>query len=89
MVELMAEGHVIITDASCQPIERNDVFDNTLVVLHDDVVKSVLGVPDRVESAEVCAEVTFELLEISHPGGHAVLGENVRLKPFQSRALEV
>ena len=86
MVEPMAEGHVVVTNVSCQPIEHDNVFDNTLIVLHDNVVKSVLGIPNQVESAKICMEVTFELLEISHPGGCRVLGENVGLEPFQSGA---
>ena len=89
VVEPTAEGCVIVTNASCQPIECDNIFDNMLIVLHDNVVKLVLGVPDWVKSAEIRMEVTFKVLKISHPGGHGVLGENVRLEPFQSGAPEV
>ena len=84
MVELMVEGHIVITNVSCKPIEHNNVFDDTLVVLHDNVVKSVLGIPYWDESAKVCMKVTFEFLKVSHPSGCRVLGEDVGLKPFQS-----
>ena len=89
MVEPTVEGHIVITNVSCQPIDCNNVFDNTLVVLHDDVVKSVLGIPDWVESAEIRTEITFKFLKVSHPGGCRVLVENAGLKPFQSGAPEV
>ena len=39
MVELTAEGCIIITDVFCQPIEHDNVFDDTSVVLHDDIVQ--------------------------------------------------
>ena len=65
VVELTAEGHVIITDVSCQPIEHDNVFDNTLIVLHDDVVKLVLGIPNQVESAEIHTEVTLNSLKLA------------------------
>ena len=89
MVEPMAEGCIVVTDASCQTIEHNNIFDNMLVVLHDDVVKSVLGIPNQVKSAKVCTKVAFEFLEVSHPGVCGVLGEDAGLKPFQSGASEV
>ena len=80
----MVEGHVVVTNASCQSIEHDNVFDNTLIVLHEDVVKSVLGISDWVKSAKIRTEVTFEFLEVSHPSCCGVLRENVRLEPFQS-----
>ena len=77
MVEPMAEGHIIVTNASCQPIEHDNIFDNTLVVLHDDDVKSVLSIPNQVKSAEVRTEVAFKLLKVSHPSGCRVLVTSV------------
>ena len=89
MVEPMVEGHIIVTDISCQLIEHDNVFDDTLVVLHDNIVESVLSIPNWVKSAKVHVKVAFKFLEVSHPGGHRVLGEDVGLEPFKSGAPEV
>ena len=45
-------------------VEPTAEGNDTLVVLHDNVVESVLGIPNWVKSAEVCTEVTCRAPEV-------------------------
>src|SRR6266581_2393370 len=73
-------------------VELNDVFVDTMTILHAKVVELVFGIPNGVMGAEIGAEFCGELLKVVHPmwtEEQVLLKQEVRLEPVKRHALEV
>jgi len=73
-------------------VELNDVFVDTVTILHAKVVELVFGIPDGIMGAEIGAEFCGELLKVVHPmwmEEWVLLEQEVRLEPIKCHTLEV
>ena len=93
IIKVVPEGTFSIApDLHRNPVELNHVLDDTLTVLHGQVVELVLRISNRVMRTKVCLEFQDELLIIFHPEWMEVgviHEEEVWFEPLQGNIFEV
>ena len=85
-IKLVTKGSVTITlELGREAVEFHDVANNSLHVLHSQIVELVLGVPDGVVWAELELEFCDEFVPIVHPEGTIVTDRLVLPRPYRRR----
>ena len=67
VVELLLECGITPLDLSCKTIEFNEVFSNTLVVMHLEILNLCFGLPFRVMRSKVRLELRNEFFIVIEP----------------------
>ena len=92
-VELVMKGGITITlELRREAVEFHDIANDSLRVLHPQVVELVLGVSDGVVRAELELEFSNEFAPIVHPEGTIVRvegTEEVGFEPLERHTFEV
>ena len=92
-VKLMTKGGITITlELRCEVVELHDVANDSLHVLHLQVVELVLGVSDGVVQAKLELEFCDKFAPIVHPEGtiiHIEGTEEVGFEPLECHTFEV
>ena len=92
-IKLVTKGSVAITlELRRKVVEFHDVANNSLRVLHPQVVELVLGVSDGVVQAELELEFCDEFTPIIHPEGtiiHIEGTKDVEFEPLKRHTFEV
>ena len=92
-IKLVTKGGVTITlELGRKAVEFHNVANNSLHVLHSQIVKLVLSVPDGVMWAELELEFCDEFVPIVHPEGMIVRvegTEEVGFEPLKCHTFEV
>ena len=92
-VKFVTKGGVAITlELRREAVELRDVANDSLRVLHSQVVELVLGVSDGVVRAELELEFCDELAPIVHPEGTIIRvegTEEVGFEPLERHTFEV
>ena len=92
-IKLVMKGGVTITlELGRKAVEFHNVANNSLCVLHSQIVELVLGVPDGVMWAELELEFCDKFTPIVHPEGTIVCvegTEEVGFEPLKHHTFEV
>ena len=92
-IELVMKGGVAITlELRREAVELHDVVNDSLRILHPQVVELVLGVSDGVMRAELELELCDEFMPIVHPEGTIIRiegTEEVGFEPLKHHTFEV
>ena len=92
-IKLVTKGGVAITlELRREAVELHNVVNDSLRVLHPQVVELVLGVSDGVVRAKLELEFCDELAPIVHPEGTIICvegTEEVRFEPLKRHTFEV
>ena len=92
-IKLVTKGGVAITlELRCKAVELHDVANDSLRVLHPQVVELVLGISNGVVQAELELEFCDEFVPIIHPEGTIVRvegTEEVGFEPLKRHTFEV
>ena len=87
------KGSITITlELGHEVVELHNVVNNSLCVLHLQIVKLVLGVSNRVVQAKLELKFCDKFAPIVHPEGtviHVEGAEEVRFEPFKCHTFEV
>ena len=93
IIKMVPEGTFSIApDLHHDPVELDHVLGDTLTILHDQVVKLVLHISDRVMWTKVHLEFQDKLFVVFHPEWmevRVVHEKEVWFKPLQSDTFEV
>ena len=92
-IKLVTKGGVAITlELGREAVEFHDVANNSLRVLHSQIVELMLGVPDGVMWAELELEFGDKFAPIVHPEGTIVRvegTEEVGFEPLKRHTFKV